>query len=700
MNTGDRQPRRLTFPTRLLGPSLLVVSTLLYLAAVAGTLYTLEQAYYNPAKWDVVQKLMTNGEYYDQALASSMSRAAREYVIWRADGRTEAQVENARQRAQQAMERMVEADGHNHITAITVLDGRTEETLLSVERRERIRTQHDLSNSLLTRDFERTARQSVTREVAGELESLGVIQLHVTTARGVPEIEAVTARYRWLMIGAVVFITLVYWGLLHFVLLPVTRVIGSMQGAEGTGSPIIDDPRSLLERVYNLLARDATLTRFSKELRDLISGSGLSHADPVLEQVPALILRLTGVDGCQIWTFTRRVSTSQWQFERVYTIPGEEDRAEALEKELLRAIAKHDPVHHPEEWSGVVKPSLGGKDRTGACFTDLLRMGSDRFSLLLIAAPPGAPPLSQWKEDFYTRLSTELRFALSSVEDQRRLILQEKSKANISLSRNLGHDLTNIIATSKLDLMSVKTFLSLSPGEVKESPAKAQVFSESLEALLNNTRFLQEIVNLYRSFSYLQKPKFEEAEIADLVRDVVQLYKLSLSRNIDIGTDVPDKLTVARVEPRLLRLALFNLLTNASDAIKQATSADKPAGSIRVRARLRRQGTEVELAVEDTGTGIRDESGKLVKQDAIAEIFRLGYSTKQNQEGEGLGLNWVQTIVREFHGGDIIAYNRKERGACFAIRLPLERKDEPSGGSNGPEAPAPTKEREAEPSHT
>ncbi len=700
MSSDGQQSRRPTLPTRLLGPSLLAVSTILYLGAMAGTLYTLEQAYYNPAKWDVIQKLMTDGDYYDRGRASTMSRLAREFVVRRAAARPAPQIEEARENARMAMEALVEAEGHDHIVAVTVLDGDGEEVLLSVDRRERIRAQHDFSNSLLTRDFERTARQSVTREVGGELESLGIIQIHVTTARGFPQIEAVTARYRLAMIGSVVFITLVYWALLYFVLLPVTRVIGSMQGREGSESPIIDDPRSFLERVYNLLARDATLTRFSKELRDLISSSGLSHADPVLEQVPSLVRRLTGVDGCQVWTFSQRVSTSQWQAERVYTIPGGKDLATSLEKPLLKAIAKHDPVDHPEEWSARVKPTLGGKSQSAPCFVDLLRMSSDRFSLLVIAAPEGAPPLTQWKADFYTRISTELRYALSSVEDQRRLILQEKSKANISLSRNLGHDLTNIIATSKLDLMSVKAFLSLTPEAVKDSPAKARLFRESLEALLNNTRFLQEIVNLYRSFSYLQKPKFEEAEIADLVRDVVQLYQLSLSRNIDIGTDVPDKLASVRVEPRLLRLALFNLLTNATDAIKQATSADSPAGSITVRARLRRHGEQVEISVEDTGTGIRDESGRLLKQDAIAEIFRLGYSTKQNQEGEGLGLNWVQTIVREFHGGDIIAYNRRERGACFAIRLPLVPADAPPAEQNGVDAQSTSQPKEAQPSHT
>ncbi|HMZ51180.1 MAG TPA: ATP-binding protein, partial [Candidatus Sumerlaeota bacterium] len=71
--------------------------------------------------------------------------------------------------------------------------------------------------------------------------------------------------------------------------------------------------------------------------------------------------------------------------------------------------------------------------------------------------------------------------------------------------------------------------------------------------------------------------------------------------------------------------------------------------------------------------GIRDEHGKLLQEDRLPEIFRLGFSTKENQEGEGLGLNWVQTIVREFHGGELVAQNHAKGGARFTIRLPIKK---------------------------
>ena len=43
--------------------------------------------------------------------------------------------------------------------------------------------------------------------------------------------------------------------------------------------------------------------------------------------------------------------------------------------------------------------------------------------------------------------------------------------------------------------------------------------------------------------------------------------------------------------------------------------------------------------------------------------------------GEGLGLNWVRTILTDFHNGELRARNRPEGGAEFGFSLdPTDRK--------------------------
>lgn len=674
--------------TRLHSMSLVIVVTGLYLAAIAGSLYTLEMAYYIPAKKEVVVKAMQTRTYLDFELATGASAAGKEFADAmdhnvRARGAAMAIIpaeamEKLRAQAEEKMRRLI--DACPVITEVRI-DNRDGEEWLAIRRKDRLKTQHDFSNSLFTRTFETSTQNQYAQ--GPNLEVIAIFRIFVTTARDNKAIEDLTRYYRGVMITFVLLFTLIYYGLLTIVINPLSRVLYYMQMKDATTSPILPQAGTILERAYNNLARDAALTRLSKELRDHITSKALSHTDPVLEIVPGLVRQFIGVEGCQVWTFSRRHAAGDWSADKVYARSYPWFDVDHFKGKLLEAVRSDDPGDKPAFWSSRLLHYEAGEHDSRPYYCEIISMAQERLFLFIVQTPPRQAPPSAWWVDFFRQIAHELRYALSTIEEQRRLILQEKSKANISLSRNLGHDLTNIIATSKLELMTIKTFLSLSPEDVKGSPNKQQLFSESLEALLNNTRFLQEIVNLYRSFSYLQKPKFEEVGISELVNDVADLYKLSLSRSIRIDRHLQNDIPPMRVEPRLLRLALFNILTNAFEAIKRGSSAENPEGVITVYTELDKERHRVEIRVEDTGSGIRDEKGNLLTEDSLSEIFRLGFSTKSEQEGEGLGLNWVQTIVREFHGGEVTARNRRGGGAAFAIRLPLSpkpAKDDPAAG--------------------
>jgi hypothetical protein len=62
---------------------------------------------------------------------------------------------------------------------------------------------------------------------------------------------------------------------------------------------------------------------------------------------------------------------------------------------------------------------------------------------------------------------------------------------------------------------------------------------------------------------------------------------------------------------------------------------------IRVRVRPEPETGEVVIAVADNGTGILDAEGKPLPDGELEQIFRLGYTTREKEHGEGLGLNWV-----------------------------------------------------------
>ncbi|MCD0280018.1 two-component system sensor histidine kinase CreC [Xanthomonas melonis] len=106
----------------------------------------------------------------------------------------------------------------------------------------------------------------------------------------------------------------------------------------------------------------------------------------------------------------------------------------------------------------------------------------------------------------------------------------------------------------------------------------------------------------------------------------------------------------------LLRQALINLLENAI--------AFSAAGS-RVQLRMQLQGAQLQLLVEDRGSGVPGY--------AIERVFERFYSLARPQTGQrssGLGLPFVREVAR-LHGGEASLDNRKGGGTVAVLRVPI-----------------------------
>lgn len=669
------------FYSWLRGNSPFIVITFVFLGTVAGFFYTIDR-FYIEEKWKLVQNKIENHSYFKRVNLLETTPRVRTYVETVLGWKNERNIDKIYEAKRRATERGPELkenlreEFRNILHASPVITSLkiqevNGETLIYEEDLTKLSRQHNLWNSLISRNFRKSAKQSINMPFGDREETVATWIISFTTQRNDPDIQALTAQYWRMLLFTFGILTLGYYILLKFTFQPIRRVILFMERRDERRSYLIPNPTNMLERAYNNLARDAAITRLSKELRDQISKQGLSYAEPILEQLPRILDSILSIPTIQLWTFHRE--DGRWIPNNCHSLDIAYPNSERFPDEFRSEVLADPPDQNPARWRALFRYQKTTDGRSFPYYCDVLDVRDEHLWMMTIHPNRENASPTDWWLEYFRRISNELRYALSSVEDQRRLILQEKSKANISLSRNLGHDLTNIIATSKLELMTVRSLLAKGPDTLNSSETKKRIFEESLEALLDNTRFLQEIVNLYRSFSYLQKPKFEEVELSELVHNVADLYSLTLSTAFKIEVHEEGEIPRLIVEPRLLRLALFNLLTNSVDAIKRSGGEEKPEGCITVSTRHLPEKKIVEISVADTGPGIRDSSGNLMSAETLSEIFRLGFTTKQNQEGEGLGLNWVQSIVREFHGGEVTARNRPEGGAMFIIRIPEVR---------------------------
>lgn len=264
------------------------------------------------------------------------------------------------------------------------------------------------------------------------------------------------------------------------------------------------------------------------------------------------------------------------------------------------------------------------------------------------------------------------------IEWHKKLVEQEKNIVSINLARNLGHDLTNIIASARCDLDTLNSLLNELESSLKtemNNYDKMLMFRETVSSLMYNTAFLQEIVDIYRSFSYLGKPIYQQTDLNDLLKRLVALFRLTTSARIKFIEKLSPNLPAFVVESRLLKLAIFNLINNSVEAVKTAFSVgyipENEDGKISIISEWDGVNKSIILKVEDNGCGIRDkETGRLLSEEETAKLFEFDYTTKEKETGGGLGLAWVKTIICEYHQGKVLARNNSQGGATFTIILP------------------------------
>ncbi|NVN91955.1 MAG: PAS domain S-box protein [Desulfuromonadales bacterium] len=106
----------------------------------------------------------------------------------------------------------------------------------------------------------------------------------------------------------------------------------------------------------------------------------------------------------------------------------------------------------------------------------------------------------------------------------------------------------------------------------------------------------------------------------------------------------------------------INILKNAAQAM-----CDDGTSNPSIALRTSHTDGKVVVEISDNGPGISDS----VRQ----RIFDPFFTTKDIGMGTGLGLSVTYTIVTQNHGGELSVESRPGQGACFTIRLPLQRKE-------------------------
>jgi len=241
-------------------------------------------------------------------------------------------------------------------------------------------------------------------------------------------------------------------------------------------------------------------------------------------------------------------------------------------------------------------------------------------------------------------LVLERELAIAAVAQGRDEKLERASKAAVmgTLAMGVAHEISTPLGV-----------IAARAEQMVPKVAHDERLAGSVAAILSQADRIKQVIRGLLGLARGDMPSAERIEPRAVVDQAVGLVEHRFEKaRVRLTQAVASDLPAILGDPRLLEHAVVNLLLNACDACQ-------PGDEVVVRAR--RSGAEVELVVEDPGSGISPAD----RERALEPFF----TTKARGEGTGLGLAIAHEIVAS-HRGRLEFLPRQPRGTVAMIRLP------------------------------
>jgi signal transduction histidine kinase len=235
--------------------------------------------------------------------------------------------------------------------------------------------------------------------------------------------------------------------------------------------------------------------------------------------------------------------------------------------------------------------------------------------------------------------TAELENTMEALHDAQASLLRRERLAILGqLASSVGHELRNPLGVMTNAVYYLKMVHAEGNAEVREY----------LGILSNQIGLAEKIVADLLDFARLKQPQWQSLDPATLIED--QLARLESSGGVSIERRYANGLPAVRVDPVQIGQVLFNVFTNAQQAM---------AGNGTLTITLDRRDGQVAIDVADTGPGIAPEH--------MAKIFEPLFTTKAR--GIGLGLAVSRSLATN-NGGELSVVSPPGRGATFTLTLP------------------------------
>ncbi len=233
------------------------------------------------------------------------------------------------------------------------------------------------------------------------------------------------------------------------------------------------------------------------------------------------------------------------------------------------------------------------------------------------------------------------------------LLRAQKMEAMGTLASGVAHDFSNLLTV-------ISAHTTLLRQKAKKDEQVLSSLSVMDDAVKQATSLTRSLLTLSRKLPTVSRPVHLNA----LLETTSRMLRRIIPARIELSVTWPEEDLWTQGDETQLQQVLLNLALNARDAMpkvgKLRLNLDAHEDtSLHLKAS---SAATAHLTVEDTGTGMTD--------DVRERIFDPFYTTKPEDQGTGLGLACVKSILEE-HNGHIAVESSPDMGSTFVVGLPL-----------------------------
>ena len=229
------------------------------------------------------------------------------------------------------------------------------------------------------------------------------------------------------------------------------------------------------------------------------------------------------------------------------------------------------------------------------------------------------------------------------------LRVQDKMTSLGRVAAGIAHEIRNPLSGINVYLNTLQNIY-----DNEESLEKVKRIIEQIQSASNR---IKSVIKRVMDFSKPNTPKFSLIDINQPIEEAFKLSAVTIRKTgITIEKVLAENLPLCQADPHLIEEVILNLLTNATEALKNV------GGPKCIEIASSVKDNHLVIIVADSGPG--------VSSNARGQIFDPFYTTKDG--GTGIGLSISHRIITD-HGGSLIVSVSKWGGAEFILELPVKK---------------------------